>query len=92
VDIVFKRQKVAVFCDSAFWHGKANIPKSNQEYWIPKLKRNYERDELANKALQDAGWKVIRLADKDILKDPEGEADKVIELVRQQQLKQTGQQ
>jgi DNA mismatch endonuclease (patch repair protein) len=81
VDIVFPKQKVAVFCDSAFWHGKANQPKTNQSYWIPKLKRNLERDELANKTLQEAGWKVIRLSDKEILKSPQQEARKVIDLL-----------
>jgi DNA mismatch endonuclease, patch repair protein len=80
VDIVFPKQKVAVFCDSDFWHGKIkNPPKTNQEYWIPKLKRNLERDELANKTLEEAGWKVIRLVDKDILKNPYEAALKVIQ-------------
>ena len=35
-DVVFKRKKVAVFVDSDFWHGKKHLPKSNQEFWIPK--------------------------------------------------------
>jgi DNA mismatch endonuclease (patch repair protein) len=57
------------------------LPKSNQEYWIPKLKRNAERDRLANQTLQEAGWKVIRLSDKAILEDVEREANKVILLL-----------
>jgi DNA mismatch endonuclease, patch repair protein len=85
VDIVFSRKKVAVFCDSDFWHGKSvQLPKSNQEYWIPKLKRNAERDRLANQTLKVAGWKVIRLIDKAILEDPEREANKIIVLLSQE--------
>lgn len=41
-DIVFLRKKVAVFCDSEFWHGfdwenRKNDFKSNQSFWIPKI-------------------------------------------------------
>ena len=81
VDVLFSKKKVAVFCDSAFWHGKGNQPKTNQEYWIPKLKRNLERDKIANQVLKKAGWKVIRLSDQDILEDSEREANKVIEVL-----------
>lgn len=42
-EFVFKRKKVAVFCDSEFWHGKfliedRYIPKTNTEYWVSKIK------------------------------------------------------
>ena len=48
-DIVFIGKKVAVFCDSEFWHGynweeRKNDFKSHQEFWIPKIERNMERD------------------------------------------------
>ena len=79
VDVLFYRGKVAVFCDSDFWHGKKNEPpKTNREYWAPKLKRNKERDEQANRALMEAGWHVIRLSEHDILEDVERETRKVI--------------
>ena len=47
-DIVFVREKIAVFCDSEFWHGKdwdrENCKiKSNREYWIKKIERNIQR-------------------------------------------------
>jgi len=85
VDIVFLRKKVAVFCDSDFWHGKkSEPPKTNRDYWAPKLKRNNERDELANKTLQEAGWRIIRLSEQGILKNPEREALKVIEVLEAQ--------
>lgn len=46
-DIVFIGKKVAVFCDSEFWHGynreeRKHDFKSNQEFWIPKIERNIQ--------------------------------------------------
>ncbi|GAA0562153.1 very short patch repair endonuclease [Paractinoplanes ferrugineus] len=63
-DIVFTRRKVAVFVDGCFWHvcpEHGRQPTTNEWYWAPKLRRNMERDGLANKALGEAGWKVIRI-------------------------------
>lgn len=80
-DICFRKHKVAVFCDSEFWHGKdyleGKCPKSNQEYWIPKLERNIRRDREVNKMLEDEGWEVIRFWGKDILENPKGCADSI---------------
>lgn len=74
-DFVFKRKKIAVFCDSEFWHGKylmegKYIPKTNAEYWIVKLKRNIQRDIEVNAFLQTEGWTVVRYWEEDIRKDP----------------------
>lgn len=54
-DIAFIGKRVAVFCDSEFWHGynwneRKNDFKSHQDFWIPKIERNMERDkEVTNK-------------------------------------------
>ncbi|MDR2089158.1 MAG: very short patch repair endonuclease, partial [Clostridiales Family XIII bacterium] len=47
-DIVFLGKKVAVFCDSEFWHGynweeRKSDFKSNRDFWIPKIERNMLR-------------------------------------------------
>jgi DNA mismatch endonuclease, patch repair protein len=63
-DIVFTARKVAVFVDGCFWHvcpQHGRQPASNEWYWTPKLRRNMERDEIADEALKAAGWKVVRL-------------------------------
>ncbi len=69
-DIVFKRRKIAIFCDSEFWHGKkfleGEIPKSNTEFWVKKLTRNIERDKEVNKKLKEEGWIVLRYWGRDI--------------------------
>jgi DNA mismatch endonuclease (patch repair protein) len=73
-DICFIGKKVAVFCDSEFWHGKyllngKYIPKSNTSYWIPKIESNIERDKKVNQTLQLEGWTVLRFWQKDIEKN-----------------------
>ncbi len=85
-DIVFIGKKVAVFCDSEFWHGydwenhKRDF-KSHQEFWIPKIERNIERDSEVNQALQKDGWTVLRFWGKEIKKNPQGCADIVEEIL-----------
>ncbi len=63
-DIVFTRARVAVFVDGCFWHGCPEhqvVPKANPDYWIPKLRRNVERDREVDAALAGAGWAVVRI-------------------------------
>ena len=72
-DIVFIGKKVAVFCDSEFWHGynweeRKNDIKTRREFWIPKIERNMQRDVEVNAALTEAGWTVLRFWGKDIKK------------------------
>ncbi len=63
-DIVFNGAKVAVFVDGCFWHGcpdHGTFPKNNHEWWAQKLEANVKRDERTTAALEDEGWKIIRL-------------------------------
>ena len=64
-DIVFIGKKIAVFCDSEFWHGydwenRKNDIKSHQEFWIPKIERTIQRDREVTERLQSEGWIVLR--------------------------------
>lgn len=73
-DIVFIKDKIAVFCDSEFWHGYniENIRSrigTNREYWIKKIERNVSRDEEVNKSLKEQGWIVLRFWGNDIKKN-----------------------
>ena len=81
-DFVFKKHKIAVFCDSEFWHGKdwevrKNDLKSHQEFWIAKIERNIERDKEVNEKLISEGWSILRFWGKRIMKDAERCADEV---------------
>ena len=63
-DIVFTRQKIAVFLDGCFWHGcdeHGTVPTANRDWWRNKIQANRERDRDTNARLQDAGWRVIRI-------------------------------
>ena len=47
-DLSNKRRKFAIFVNGCFWHQhkgckRASIPKSNTDYWIPKLEKNVNR-------------------------------------------------
>ncbi|MBQ8302444.1 MAG: very short patch repair endonuclease [Clostridia bacterium] len=73
-DIVFIGKKVAVFCDSEFWHGynweeRKKDFKSHQEFWIPKIERNMERDVEVTAKLESEGWTVIRFWGNEIKKN-----------------------
>ncbi len=61
-----------MFIDSDFWHGHPDRyppPKSNTDYWQAKVTRNRRRDAEVNRALEAAGWKVVRLWEYDIKHD-----------------------
>ncbi|HEX5526863.1 MAG TPA: very short patch repair endonuclease [Solirubrobacterales bacterium] len=63
-DIVFPREKVAVYVDGCFWHScpdHGTMPKANADFWGPKLARNQERDREINEALADENWTVVRI-------------------------------
>lgn len=77
-DIVLCKYKIAIFCDSEFFHGKdwevlkSRLEKSsNSEFWISKISKNREHDEKVNKELLFLGWKVIRFWGNDIIKHTE---------------------
>ena len=79
-DIVFKGKKVAVFCDSEFWHGydweHRNLEiKSRREFWVPKIERNIKRDREVSEMLEAEGWIVLRFWGRQIKKNTAGCAD-----------------
>lgn len=63
-DLVFPRNRVAVFVDGCFWHGcpqHGRRPSDPTGYWRAKLDRNRERDLAVDRELSQAGWHVVRL-------------------------------
>lgn len=71
-DIVFPRQKIAIFVDGCFWHGCPDhfrVPKSRSEFWQKKIQSNIDRDLRNNSLLKEEGWTVLRLWEHDINKD-----------------------
>jgi DNA mismatch endonuclease, patch repair protein len=62
-DLIFPKHSKALFVHGCFWHGhgcgNGKAPATNRGYWIPKLKRNRERDVTVAAQLEAAGWGVI---------------------------------
>ena len=74
-DIVITKYRVAIFCDSEFFHGKdweklkLRLENGNNStYWIKKISRNMERDVENEKALRCQDWTVLRFWGQDIMK------------------------
>ena len=82
-DIVFSKQKGAVFVDSHFWHGYNFdlIEKKtfrNKPNWINKIRKNMVRDTYVTKTLESCGWTVIRLWEHQLKED----LDDCVKLIR----------
>jgi DNA mismatch endonuclease (patch repair protein) len=76
-DVVFRKERVAVFCDGDFWHGRRWKQLSrklrtgtNASYWVNKIQANMLRDRRNARVLGRANWHVVRLWETDILNDP----------------------
>lgn len=86
-DIVFIGKKIAVFCDSEFWHGydwehRKNDIKTRRDFWIPKIERNIQRDGEVTKVLEAEGWIVLRFWGNEIKKNTDGCADRIENVVK----------
>lgn len=62
-DIVLPKYKTAIFINGCFWH-KHDCPRfvwpsSNEDYWVPKILGNVERDQKNHALLIEQGWKVL---------------------------------
>ncbi len=84
-DIVLIKYRIAIFCDSEFFHGKdwdivkARVGSGNNgEYWVSKIEKNMIRDNETDKKLFFLGWTVIHFWGADILRKTD-ECIKVIE-------------
>lgn len=81
-DIVFTRPRVAIFIDGCFWHccpAHGTQPRQNADYWLPKLRRNVERDRETDASLREEGWTVLRFWEHE---DPSEIARQISERLR----------
>jgi len=88
-DIVLPKYKTVIFVHGCFWHQHegckyAAVPKTREEYWIPKLKRNTERDKTVKDQLQRSGWRVLVVWECEIRKkaDREERLSNLAKLIR----------
>ena len=94
-DIAITKYKIAVFCDSEYWHGydwenRNQKIKSNREYWIPKIERNMARDQEVNAALEQEGWTVIRFWERQIRKELDSCVDEVLSAIEKKRTDKIG--
>ncbi len=89
-DVCIQKLKIAIFCDSEFWHGynfeenKAKI-HSNLSYWIPKIERNIARDKEVNETLARQGYLVLRYWGKEIEKELERVLAEILEKIKERE-------
>jgi len=62
-DIVIPEINKLIFINGCFWHQhknckRANLPKTNKEYWIKKLSRNIKKQNTDIKNLRKLGWSI----------------------------------
>ena len=82
-DFAFPKAKVAVFCDSHFWHGyrweeQAKFEfRKNRQFWVKKIERNIQRDLEVTELLRQQGWIVLRFWEHQILKDADDCSGKI---------------
>ncbi|MCR5206775.1 MAG: very short patch repair endonuclease [Lachnospiraceae bacterium] len=71
-DICITKYKIAVFCDSSFWHGRDyELRKpigTNFTYWDNKIRKNMDRDRQVDSRLESMGWIVLHFWDIEINK------------------------
>jgi DNA mismatch endonuclease, patch repair protein len=62
-DLVFPGRRCVVNVHGCFWHmhdcGRCHVPATRRSYWLPKLRRNRERDQQASRAIRRAGWRML---------------------------------
>jgi DNA mismatch endonuclease (patch repair protein) len=66
-DLVFGVKRKIIFIHGCFWHGHSDPrcidgnrrPRSNLDYWVPKLDRNRARDAASEAELLRLGWSVL---------------------------------
>lgn len=89
-DIALTKYKIAIFCDSEFFHGynwnenKMRIG-TNRDYWVPKIERTIKRDQATNRILAESGWVVLRFWEKHIKKDIKSCVDTILKTIDKQQ-------
>jgi len=72
-DFALPERKVAIFVDGDFWHGYdyAKHGKKLPEFWKAKIERNIARDRRDRARLRRLGWKVIRVWEHDLKRNPD---------------------
>ena len=72
-DILLNGSKTIIFLDGCFWHRCPKCfqePATNRNFWVIKIRKNVKKDIEVSKKLREEGWKVLRIWEHDIRKNP----------------------
>ena len=84
-DLVLKKYRTVIFVDSCFWHGCAKhcrIPATNKKYWINKIRGNKKRDSEVTRYYKKKGWKIFRIWEHELIKNPERSTESIVNFLR----------
>ncbi|NBD09109.1 DNA mismatch endonuclease Vsr [Corallococcus sp. c25j21] len=84
-DVALPASRVAVFIDGCFWHGcpfHYARPRSREEFWSAKLAANIDRDARQSALLEEAGWRVVRIWEHEVVEELASAVDRVERAVR----------
>ena len=84
-DMALPKYETVVFVDSCFWHGckkHGSIPSTRRKFWTEKINRNKARDREVDRYYKKNNWKVIRVWEHEMCKDPGGLIDGVISTLK----------
>lgn len=73
-DFVFLNRRIALFVDGCFWHACPQhmaMPSTNAAFWIEKLEANRARDQVVNRTLRRAGWRILRIWEHELVRKNE---------------------
>ena len=96
-DIVFPREKITVFVDGDFWHGRLYLEEGywalrrlfktpNRNYWLAKIRRNVARDLAVDQELRKLGWHVLRWWESDVRVNPTEVANNIHRVVKKRRM------
>lgn len=86
-DIALPRKKIIVFIDGDFWHGRNFLKTKDRlprKYWRQKIESNIVRDRKNRAKLKRQGWRILRIWESEIAKDPHLAIEKIVDFINPQ--------
>lgn len=89
-DIVLPKYKTVIFIHGCFWHRHegcryATTPKTREEFWKEKFRKNIQNDRKHQEDLESAGWRVLIIWECELKKNRFEETMRKVLLVLKQE-------
>lgn len=88
-DAVFLTEKLVIFVDGEYWHGKGFSKWKNKlsQFWLDKINSNIKRDRIIRRRLRKDGWQIFRVWGKDIIREPDKYLQEIRSLISERRKK-----